>query len=424
MQISSSDYARSLDRADELAEFRSRFHLPSDRIYLDGNSLGLLSFAAESALHRVVEEWKALAVDGWLQGEPPWFTMAEEAAALMAPLVGAETDEVIVGSSTTISLHQLLSTLYHPAGARTRILIDDLAFPSDRYAVTSHLQLRGLSAAEHLRVVPTVDGIRLEEKQIVAAMKENVHLALLPSVVYTTGQLLDIFRLTRAAHERGILVGFDCSHSAGVIPHQLTKWGVDFAFWCGYKYLNGGPGAAAGLYLNRRHFGKGPGLAGWFSSDKQRQFDMAPTLTPACNACALQIGTPPILSIAPLLGSLPIVQEAGIERIRAKSLMLTDYLMRLVETELGSFGFRFATPREPERRGGHAALIHDRAAGICAALKVSGVVPDYRPPNIVRLAPAPLYNTFEECREAVRRLRAIMEEERWRHCPSERGLVA
>ena len=416
--------AESLDAADELAGFRAQFFIPPNTIYLDGNSLGLLSAAAESALNRAVETWKHLGVDGWLQGDPMWFTLAEEAAALMAPLMGADAEEVAVGSSTTINIHQLLATLFQPRGSRNRILVDDLTFPSDRYAVDSHLRLRGLDPAECLVVVKPSGDFRLDESDIIDAMTDSIQLALLPAVVYSTGQLLDMARLTREAHRRGILIGFDCSHSAGVIPHDLSGWGVDFAIWCGYKYLNGGPGSASGLYLNRRHFGKPPGLAGWFSSDKERQFDMSPLLTPARDAKALQIGTPPILSIAPLLASLPMIRDAGVERIRAKSLAMTGYLMEVIESELEGFGFTFANPREPARRGGHVALIHPNAAGICAALKDAGVVPDFRPPSIIRLAPAPLYNTFEECRLAVDRLKRIMQDEAWRNYPGTRGLVA
>jgi kynureninase len=262
--------ARALDAEDALSGFRGRFRLPVNRIYLDGNSLGLLSREAESALEKVVTDWRELGVDGWLDGRPPWFTLAEQAAELMAPLMGSSVEETAVGCSTTVNLHQLLSTLYVPEGGRTRILIDANAFPSDRYAVASHLNLRGRNPEEDTVIVPTTDGFRLDEERIIESFDETVSLVLLPGVVYTTGQLLNMPRLTEAAHRAGCVIGFDCSHSAGAIPHALSAWGVDFAFWCGYKYLNGGPGAAAGLYLNRRHFRRGPGLAGWFSSELRR----------------------------------------------------------------------------------------------------------------------------------------------------------
>jgi kynureninase len=417
------EYACRADAEDELARFRQEFYLTRGQVYLDGNSLGPLCRQAERSVLNILEEWKRLAIGGWTEGSLPWFFLAEELGRRTAPLLGADPEEVIVANSTTVNLHQLLATLFRPAG-RTKILLDELAFPSDAYAVRSHLGLRGLDPSGTLLVAPCGPDGLIDEKAIEAAMTEDVALAVLPAVVYTTGQLLDMERLTATAHARAVLIGFDCSHSVGVVPHALSDWGVDFAFWCSYKYLNGGPGATAGLYLNRRHFGKTAGLAGWFSSHKERQFDMAPVLTQADGAAGLQIGTPNILSMAPLLGALEVVQEAGIDAIRSKSLAMTDYLMSLVDAHLKEHGFGIATPREAKRRGGHVALTHPEAARICKALKVVSVTPDYRPPDIVRLAPAPLYTSFVECYEAVERLRRIMEERAYEKFPAGRGLVA
>ncbi|MFN3651574.1 MAG: kynureninase [Armatimonadota bacterium] len=412
------------DRNDPLAVFRERFCVPPETIYLDGNSLGLLAREAETSLRRVMDEWRALAVDGWTEAGPPWFGLAERLAEEMAPLVGAEPGEVAVTGSTTGNLHQLLATLYRPAGARRKILIDALAFPSDVYAVESHLRLRGLDPAEALVKVPSRDGLTLDEGEILDHLTSEVQTAVLPSVLFTSGQLLDLPRLAAAARERGVLLGLDCSHSAGVVPHRLHEWGVDFAFWCGYKYLNGGPGAAAALFLHRRYHGRAPGLAGWWGSDKSRQFDMASTFTPAADAGALQIGTPHLLSLAPLEGALRITREAGLERIREKSLRLTAYLIALADAHLSELGFRLATPREEARRGGHVALRHPEAARICKALKAARIVPDFRPPNLVRLAPVPLYNSFQECRAAVLALERIVRERRYEAFPAGRGLVA
>jgi kynureninase len=230
-------------------------------------------------------------------------------------------------------------------------------------------------------------------------------------------------RLTAEARDRGILLGWDCSHSIGAVPHHFQDWDVDFAFWCHYKYLNAGPGAVGGLYLNRRHFGLTPGLAGWFSSRKDRQFDMAHTLSTAEGAGALQIGTPHILSLAPLSGSLTLHHAAGMDRLRAKSLALTAFLREAVLQELSGFGVTIVTPIEDERRGGHLALVHPEAAQISRALRRTGVVPDYRPPNIIRLAPVPLYNSFRDCWEAVVKLRHIMETGSYRESDEARELV-
>ena len=418
------EYAHLLDNQDTLAGFRDRFYFLPGQIYLDGNSLGLLSVPAEAAVLRVLNEWKTLGVQGWTEAETPWFFLAEELGKQVAPLVGAHPEEVIVANSTTVNLHQLLATLFQPSGARTKLLTDTLSFPSDRYALDSHLRLRGLEPHTHLCLVPSSDGFTLSEAEIVEAMTEAIQLIVLPAVLFTSGQLLDMAWLTSEAHQRNILIGFDCSHSIGTIPHALSEWGVDFAFWCHYKYLNNGPGGTGGLYLNRRHFDKAPGLAGWFSSRKDRQFDMLPMLEPAFGAGALQIGTPNILSMAPLQGSLQLVAEAGLESIRQKSLALTSYLMALIEAELPDAGFAFANPREDARRGGHVALLHPEATRICKALKAAGVIPDFRPPNVVRLAPVALTTSYTECFQAVQILRQVMDNRDYLRYETGRGLVA
>ena len=273
-----------LDAQDELAHFREQFYLPAGKIYLDGNSLGLLCKPAEAALLRALDQWRRLAIEGWLDAEPPWFYLAEEVARLTAPLIGAEPEAVIAANSTTVSLHQLLATLFHPESGRDRILADALAFPSDIHAIRSHLRLRGLDPERHLLRVASPDGYTLRTDDLIAAMDERAALAVLPSVLYTSGQLLDMPLLIAAARERRVLLGFDCSHSVGAVPHRLQEWDADFAFWCGSKYLNGGPGAVGGLFLHPRHWEKRPGMAGWFGSDKARQFEMAHDFTPATHA--------------------------------------------------------------------------------------------------------------------------------------------
>lgn len=416
--------ARELDASDELAGFRQRFYVQPGQIYLDGNSLGLLSRDAEQAVQRVLDSWRDLRIEGWTRAEPPWFTMAEELGGQMAGLVGAEQGEVVVTNSTTVNLHQLLATLYDPAASRRVIVADSLNFPSDLYALRSHLILHGTNPSECLRIVESRDGSVVEEEDILSAMGDDVQMVVLPVVQYRSGQLLDMARITAATRERGILLGLDCSHSIGVVPHALSDWGVDFAVWCSYKYLNGGPGAAGGLYLNRRHFARTPGLAGWFGSRKERQFDMLPELDPALGAGALQIGTPNLLSMAPLAGSLPMVLEAGIDRIRAKSLALTGLLMDLADAELTEYGFVVVNPREPGRRGGHVAVAHPEAARICRALRADGVIPDFRPLDVVRLAPSPLYTRFADCVEAIRRLAAIMQSRAYERIPAGREVVS
>ena len=422
-EIGFETWARQADAQDELAQFRHYFYTVPGVIYLDGNSLGLLSKPAENAALRVLNEWKTQAIGGWTEANPGWFHLADDLARQVAPLVGAAPEEILIANSTTVNLHQLLATLYDPNLPHKTILADSLNFASDLYALRSHLLLRGVNPETHLRLISSADGLTLDEDEIIAAMTGDVQIAVFPSVLYRSGQRLNMARLANAARERGILFGLDCAHSIGAMPHDLSAWSVDFAFWCHYKYLSAGPGSAAGLYLNRRHFGKAPGLAGWFSNRKQTQFDMASMLDAAPDANALHIGTPNILSMAPLQGSLEIVAAAGIERIRAKSLRLTEFLIELADSELREFGFAIGTPREAERRGGHIALLHPDAAALSRALRRAGVIPDCRPPNIIRFAPAPLYNSFADCLEAVRRLKDIMTQGNYGDEMPERELV-
>jgi kynureninase len=418
------EYAAARDAADPLAAFRGRFFLPAGQIYLDGNSLGLASRDAEAAVLEALEEWKARAIGGWLEARQPWFELGERLGAMQAELVGAHEDEVVVTGSTTVNLHALVATFYRPEGRRTKVLADELNFPSDLYALASQVRLRGLDPADHLVLARSRDGRTLHEDDLVAAMTDDVALVLLPSVLYRSGQLLDVARLVAAARERGIPIGLDCSHSVGAVPHRLHEWGVDFAFWCTYKYLNGGPGAVASLFVHRRRVGERPGLAGWWGSDKARQFDMAADFTPAAGAGAWQIGTPPLLGAAGLHGALAVAIEAGTERVRAKSLDQTGYLIYLADERLRSLGFAVGTPREPARRGGHVALEHAEAMRIARALRARGVVPDYRPPNVVRLAPVGLYTTYGELWRTVELIEEIVRGREYERFSTERETVA
>jgi len=417
-------HALFMDEKDELKKYRKAFYVNEKVIYFDGNSLGLLSKRAETALESLKESWKNYAIDGWSEGDYPWFYLSEKLGSMSAPLVGAKPEEIVVTGSTTTNLHQLAATFFNPTGKRTKILADELNFPSDIYALKSQLQLKGLKPEAHLIQVKSKDGNTLNTNDIIEQMTDEVALIVLPSVLYRSGQILDMKNLTEEAHNRNILIGFDLCHSVGAIPHHLSDWGVDFAFWCTYKHLNGGPGSVGALYVNEKHFDKAPGLAGWFSSSKETQFDMDHTLQKASDAGAYQIGTPHIFSAAPLLGSLEIFKEAGIERIRTKSLQLTDYLMALIDSELAAFDFRISNPRDDAERGGHIYLEHNEAARICKALKSNGVVPDFRNPNGIRLAPVALYNTYEEVWTSVQILKKIMEDKSYLQYENKRGVIA
>ena len=425
--VISEDHARALDATDPLAAFRDRFYVTPGTIYLDGNSLGLLSRDAEAEVLRVLDEWKRLAVDGWMRADPPWYWTGEELGRLVAPLVGAEPDEVVVTGSTTVNLHAVVSSFYRPEGTRRQIVATALDFPSDIYALQSQIALRGGDPDRDLVLVASRDGRTLDEDDLIAAMTDETALVVLPSVIYRSGQLLKMGRLTAAAHAKGIPIGFDCAHSAGAVPHRLSEWGVDFAVWCSYKYLNAGPGSVGGLYVNRRHFGTAPGLAGWWGSDKERQFDMRHAFEGAASAGAWQISTTPLLATAPLAGSLRIVAEAGMDALREKSLTQTTYLMDLLEGSgltAEPYGYRIGTPREVDRRGGHVAVEHDAGPRIARALKRRGVIPDFRPPDVVRLAPIPLYTSYQDIWQTVQHLRAIIDDGEHLQGDGDREIVA
>lgn len=411
-----------MDEQDPLKIYRDEFYVKKGQYYLDGNSLGLLSKRAEKAVLSLLDSWKEYGIDGWTKGDNPWYYLSEKLGEMCAPLIGAKAEEVILTGSTTANLHQLLATFYKPQGKRVKILADELNFPTDLYAISSHLAVHNYDAS-YMKLVKSEDGHLLQEEAIIEAMTEEVAMVILPGVLYRSGQVLDIEKLTKAAHERDILVGFDLCHSIGSVPHELHNSGVDFAFWCNYKHLNGGPGSVAGIFVHEKHFGTRPGLAGWFGSDKSKQFDLSIEMTPADTAGAYQIGTPHILSLAPIYGSLEMFREVGIEAIRKKSLQLTQFFMDCIDQELAPFGFTLGNPKD-KTRGGHIYLVHEEAARICSALKEAGVTPDFRAPNGIRLAPVALYNSFTDVWETVQILKDIMENELYKKFENKRGVVA
>lgn len=422
-------YALDMDRQDPLARFRERFYCPEDGIYLDGNSLGLLSRDAERAIAHIVDQWKTYAIDGYSLPRPEsWYYTGEELGRLTAPLVGAHPEEVVVTGTTTVNLHALLATFYRSTDRRRKILATSLDFPSDIYALQSQIRLHGGDPHSDLVLVPSRDGRTIEEDDVIDALGEEIAVAVLPSVLYRSGQLLDIARLARAAHERdpSIILCIDAAHSVGAVPHSFHDDGIDCAVWCSYKYLNAGPGSVAGLFVHEKHHHRLPGLAGWWGSDKEKQFDMAHAFTPAGHAGAWQISSNPQLSAAPLRASLAMFHEADIANIRMKSLAQTGYLMRLLEplTAL-PYSYRIGTPREEARRGGHVAVEHEHADRICKVLKRNyRIVPDFRPPNVVRLAPVALYTRYHDIWQTVQALKKIVAQREFDAVEPGRGLIA
>lgn len=412
----SRKYAEKLDSNDPLANWRKEFYIPEREIlgfdgkktlkpiqYFEGNSLGLMSTYAEEGIANEIKLWKSLTSRG--------SDVGKKTREYQAKLVGAEPDEVIMAAGATINIHVLISTFYKPEGNKTKILADELNFPSDLYALWGQIRLKGKDPDMNLVLVRSRDGKTINEDDIIAAMDDTICVCFLPSVYFTSGQLLDIKKLTMAAHAKGILIGFDCCHSIGVVPHYFDEWDVDFALWCNYKYMNGGSGAIAGIYVNRKHFGTMPGMPGWWGNSWSNRFDFEVAFKPAEDAQAWYVGNPSNFAQAPLYGSSRMVDEAGIENIRAKSLKITQYLMDLVDEELSKkpYNYIVGNPREADRRGGHVALEHDEGKRIDFALRERGILTDYRPPTTIRLTPVPLYTSYVDVWECVQHLKAVID---------------
>jgi kynureninase len=374
-------------------------------VYLDGNSLGLLSHGAQAAIERRMRQWHHHAVAGW----EDWFGLSERLSASLGKLIGAYPDEVITTGSITVNLHALLATFYRPGGERQLVVATELDFPSDLYALKSWLRLHGGA----LRLIPSRDGHTLDDADIAAALTEEVAFALLPTVLYRSGQLLDVRRWSGHAQRHGITIAWDAAHSIGALPHNFHDDGVDVAVWCSYKYLNAGPGAPGGLFVHRRHHHVAPALQGWWGNDKATQFEMAPEFRRAPGAGAFQLGTPPILALAGLEGALAVFEDVGIQRIRERSLDLTEALIALAEAQLPEM--RVVTPRARHARGGHVALAHPEAAQLALALRRRQIIPDFRPPDVLRLAPVALYNTEGDLERAVLTLRHLLDTGEHRH---------
>jgi kynureninase len=393
------------DPIRELAGFHEEFAKPKG-VYFAGNSLGLMPRDAEAAVAKVIQEWKQYGVEAW--ADCGWLDQAERLSAALAPLVGAHPDEVIVTGTTTVNLHQLLATFYQPHANKRKILIDRHAFPSDRYAVASHLRFRGGDPVADLTVVSARNGQIFSPGELAEKFTTDIAIAVLPSVIFTTGQLLPLAELVEAAEQKEILLILDCSHSIGSVPHDFHRDRVPFAFWCSYKYLNGGPGAVGGLFCQRQRFASAPGLAGWWGSDPGTRFDMAFEMQPAGTASSFHISTPNLLSLVPLGASLQIFQRATISKVRSASLKLTELFMQRAKEVLPEFDI--VTPSEPDQRGGQVTLGHAEGRRISAVLRRRHrIIGDFRAPDLLRFAPVALYNSAQEVDQAIAALREIMD---------------
>jgi kynureninase len=403
-------FALQLDAEDSLRGFREKFHVPLDKngkplIYLAGNSLGLMPKTARKIVEQELDDWANLAVDAHLDATTPWYSYHETLRGPTARLVGAKPNEVVCMNSLTVNLHLMMATFYRPTKSRNKILMEDPAFPSDMYAIKTQIAHHGFDPKETLILARPREGeFAVRHDDIEAALEKHgdqITLVLMAGVNFFTGQLFDIEKITTAAQKRGITVGFDLAHAAGNVPLALHDWNVDFAVWCSYKYLNAGPGAAAGAFVHERHAtNRGlPRLAGWWGNDPATRFRMQlePEFEPVPSADAWAVSNPPIFSMAPLRASLSIFDEAGgIEALREKSIKLTGYLQFLVESAAHS-KLTVITPRETHSRGCQLSiLVHEHPKELFSKLEAAGVKCDFREPNVIRAAPTPLYNTFHE----------------------------
>ena len=395
--------------------FAAEFHQPYDDggrrlVYLSGHSLGLQPRSAAGYVEEELADWRRLGVLGHTQAKRPWIGYHEALAAPLAELTGALAGEVVAMNSLTVNLHLMMVTFFRPDSLRNRVLIDKAAFPSDRYAIVSQLRFHGLNAAEHLIEVEPRPGERgLRTEDVIAAIEREagqLALVLLPGVQYLTGQCLDLAPLIAAARRAGAAVGLDLAHAIGNTVLHLHDWQVDFAVWCSYKYLNAGPGAVGGCFVHERHAltQQLPRFAGWWGQRKATRFDMRPDFTPIEGAEGWQISNPPILSTAPLLASLDIFRRADMRRLREKSMALSRFLQRLIEGLLPG-QVDIITPGLPEERGCQLSLALARPAYEAKRcherLTASGVIGDWREPDILRLAPTPLYNSYSDVFTAV-----------------------
>ncbi len=401
-------FACRLDADDPLRHFRDRFHLPAGPdgqplLYFCGHSLGLQPKSVGPLLQAELDAWARLGVDAHFHGPHPWYSYHKLFRDTGARLVGARPGEVVMMNSLTVNLHLMMLTFFRPRGERRKILIDEPAFPSDRYAVQSQLQHHGLDPAEDLLTLRPRPGEELLRTEDIEAVIERhgprLALVLLNGVNFLTGQWLDIGRITAAAQRQGSAAGWDLAHAAGNVPLQLHDWQVDFAVWCSYKYLNAGPGAVGGCFVHERHGNNLdlPRLAGWWGNDPATRFQMhlQDRFVPQPGAAGWQVSNPPILALVPLRASLALFDEAGMAALRAKSELLTGYLEYLLERLAGAV--EVLTPRRPEERGCALSLrLRDRGRETQAALQRAGIVCDFRPPHVIRVAPVPLYNTFQE----------------------------
>ncbi|MEO6254362.1 MAG: kynureninase [Ferruginibacter sp.] len=406
--INTPEFAKQLDEQDTLKHFRDKFYIPiingNDCIYFTGNSLGLQPKTTQEYVLNELEDWASFGVEGHFHARQPWFSYHEMFPHLLTKIIGALPEEIVVMNQLTVNLHLLMASFYQPTKERYKIICEAKAFPSDQYAFESQAKFHGLNPDDAIIEVAPRDGehtIRTED--ILSAIKEHAAetaLVIFSGVNYYNGQVFDIRSITKAAHDAGAYCGFDLAHAAGNIELHMHDWEVDFACWCSYKYLNSGPGGVAGAYINKKHTANTtlPRLAGWWGYEKETRFQMEKGFKPIATAEGWQLSNAPVLSMAAHKASLDIFEEAGIENLTVKGQRLSDYLFFIIE-ELNATAkekkIEIITPKK--EKGCQVSMqMLEKGKEVFEALKQNGILADWREPNVIRIAPVPLYNSFED----------------------------
>lgn len=410
------------DRTDPLKSYRKLFVVPKDTIYLNSHSLGLPTKKGILELKHVTEEWGKLGVKGWLHAKKPWFTLPEQLSEEIAFIFGAKKNEIILQASNTVNLYAILFTFFKPKGKRKKILIEGDAFPTDRYAIQAVLKHKGCDAKTDLIEVKQ-ENMRLDEESILQMIDESVAIVILPSVQYLSGQYLDIRRITEFAHKKGTLVCFVCAHSAGLIQHTFHADGVDFATFCGYKYLCAGPGSVGGMFIHEKHHGVSSELPGWWGSKKERQFNMLHSFLPENGPRGFQMATSHILSLAPVVGIIEVLKECGMKALNSKRSSQMKFLMEGVrDLNAADSDLKIITPNSAY--GGHIAIMHPQAAAIVKELVSERIVVDYREPNLIRIAPHPLYTKYSELAQFLKEIKKVLHSRSYLKHENKRCIVA
>lgn len=410
-------FARSQDEQDPLKSFRKEFYFPQingkKSVYLCGNSLGLQPKSYQIFTNRILNDWKTLGVEGHFEGDNPWVHYGEKLKGPMAEIVGGKKEEIAIMNMLTVNLHLLMVSFYRPNTDRYKILIENDAFPSDKYVVESQVALHGFNPRDAIIQIGPDNGELMSDEHIINTIKQNgkeIALILLGGVNYYTGQFLDIQEITKAGHKEGCVVGFDMAHAAGNIPLNLHEHKVDFAAWCTYKYMNSGPGNLAGCFIHEKHHNNTqlPKFTGWWGHKLDTRFNMRIPFDPERSAEGWVLSNPPVMALAGIHASLELFQKAGMEKLRKKSVELTGFLEYLIQ-DMNNDSIRIITPSNPEKRGAQLSVqVINANKELFYNLKKKGVITDWREPDVIRVSPAPLYNSFEDVFNFVEILKGVL----------------